>query len=297
MQEPRLVACDVDGTLLDSQARATARTIAAVAGVVAAGVPFVLVTGRPPRWVSPVVDEMGHAGLAVCANGAVLYDAVEDRVLSAATLDPVRLRDVADALDDALPGCLLAVERTGPTAAPADDEFLTEIDYAHPWPSADTPQVPRAELFGRPAIKLLVRHADLTSEAMAEATTAAIGDSVAVTFSTSDGLIELAAPGVSKGTGLAAFAGRLGVQAEDVIAFGDMPNDLPMLAWAGHAVAVGNAHPSVIEAADEVTEPNTRDGVALVLERWFSPGRADRLPASPPWWRTRDGDPGRAARS
>lgn len=265
-----MVASDVDGTLLDTGGKATARTIAAVAGVVAAGVPFVLVTGRPPRWVAPVVDEVGHAGLAVCANGAVLYDAVEDRVLWAAMLDPVRLQDVAAALDDALPGCLLAVERAGPTAALADDEFLAEIDYAHPWPNPDTRQVSRAELLGRPAIKLLVRHPDMTSEAMAEATSAAIGDSVAVTFSTSNGLIELAAPGVSKGTGLAAFAGRLGVRAEDAIAFGDMPNDLPMLAWAGHAVAVANAHPSVLEAADEVTAPNTQDGVALVLERWFT---------------------------
>jgi hydroxymethylpyrimidine pyrophosphatase-like HAD family hydrolase len=119
-------------------------------------------------------------------------------------------------------------------------------------------------------VKLLVRHAAMTSEAMASAATAAIGDSVAVTFSTSNGLIELSRAGVTKGTGLAAVARHFRVSAEDVIAFGDMPNDLPMLAWAGHGVAMANAHPSVLDAADEVTAPNSEDGVALVLERWFS---------------------------
>src|SRR4051812_14188251 len=103
MQEPRLVACDVDGTLLAPRAVATPRTVRAVASVVRAGVPFVLVTGRPPRWVPEVVEAIGYAGLAVCANGAVLYDAAADRVLKAVTLDPVRLRDVADALHTALP--------------------------------------------------------------------------------------------------------------------------------------------------------------------------------------------------
>ena len=270
VQEPKLVACDVDGTLLGAAGTATRRTVRAVHRVVAAGVPFVLVTGRPPRWIPPVVDELGYAGPAVCANGAVLYDAAEDRVLSVDALDPVLLRDVADALDKALPGCMLAVERTGETALPAEREFLAELDYAHPWPSPDSRHAARDELFGRPAVKLLVRHAEMTSEAMAEAAGAAVGDSVAVTFSTSNGLIELSPRGVTKGSGLAAVARRLNVRPEDVIAFGDMPNDLPMLAWAGHGVAMANAHPSVLDAADEVTALNSEDGVALVLERWFS---------------------------
>ncbi|MGH3992571.1 MAG: HAD family hydrolase, partial [Pseudonocardiaceae bacterium] len=158
----------------------------------------------------------------------------------------------------------------GESALPAEEEFLAELDYAHPWPSADSLQAPRDELLGRPAVKLLVRHPEMTSEAMAEAAETVVGDSVTITFSTSNGLIELSRPGVTKGSGLAAVAHRLGINAEDVIAFGDMPNDLPMLAWAGHGVAMANAHPSVLDAADEVTAPNSEDGVALVLERWFS---------------------------
>ena len=87
--------------------------------------------------------------------------------------------------------------------------------------------------------------------------------------STNDTLIEISAMGVSKASGLARLCRRLHIDREDVIAFGDMPNDLPMLAWAGHAVAVANAHPQVIAAADEVTAANDESGVAQVLERLF----------------------------
>ena len=266
VQKPRLVACDVDGTLLGTGAKASHRTIDIVAGVVAAGVPFVLVTGRPPRWIPPVVEEIGHAGLAVCANGAVLYDAAEDRILHAHTLDPMRLRDVADGLATALPGAMLAVERTGST----EHDFLAEIGYLHPWPSPTSVHAPRDEVLGHPATKLMVRHPDMASEEMLVAAEALLGDLVGITFSTGNGLIELSAPDVTKGTGLAGVARRFGVDAKDVIAFGDMPNDLPMLSWAGHGVAMANAHPSVFEVADEVTAPHHEDGVALVLERWFS---------------------------
>lgn len=228
-----------------------------------------LVTGRPPRWIPPVVEELGHAGLAVCANGAVLYDAGAERVLDATVLRPLQLRDLADRLADAIRGCMLAVERPTHSAAPEPHEFVAELDYDHPWPSAETPTAPRDELLGKDAVKLLVRHTGMTSEAMAEAAAALVGDAAVITFSTSNGLIELSAPGVTKGSGLASVAKRLGVAPADVIAFGDMPNDLPMLSWAGHGVAMANAHPAVLEAADEVTAPNAEDGVALVLERWF----------------------------
>lgn len=261
----------MDGTLLDASSRPSARTVAAVAGVARAEVPFVLVTGRPPRWIPSLVAQLGHAGPVVCANGAVLYDAAAGRVIWACVLDPVRLRDAASALDAALPGCMLAAERVlaGACALPADREFLAELDYVHPWSSPRSRHAPRDELLGEPAVKLLVRHPGMTSEALAEAAAMVLGDAVAVTYSTSVGLVELSAPGVTKGSGLARVAAGLGVAAADVVAFGDMPNDLPMLRWAGHGVAMANAHPSVLAAADEVTAPNSEDGVALVLERWF----------------------------
>jgi hypothetical protein len=129
--------------------------------------------------------------------------------------------------------------------------------------------VPRAEILGHGAIKLLVSRPGMTSDEMADAAREVLGDAVDVTFSSSSGLIEVAAPGITKATGLAEVAQRLGVPAERTIAFGDMPNDLAMLRWAGHGVAMANAHPAVLAAADEVTAPNSEDGVAQVLERWW----------------------------
>ena len=267
MQRPRLVASDVDGTLLDPYSRVTDRTRAVVHRVVEAGVPFVLVTGPPPRWVVPIAEQLGHAGLTVCANGAVLYDAATDRIRSAVTLDPLQLRDAADAVATALPDAKLAVELPGTSAA--GELFLAEPNYTHPWPGADSEAAPRDELLGRPALKLLVRQAGASSDAMARALDAVLGGALGVTFSTGHGLVEVSAPGVTKGSGLAAVAVELGVEASEVVAFGDMPNDLAMLAWAGCGVAMANAHPAVLDTCDEVTAPNGEDGLALVLERWF----------------------------
>ena len=274
MQRPRLVASDVDGTLLDPTDRVSERTRAAVHRVLAVGVPFVLVTGRPPRWIPPIVEQLGHAGHAVCANGAVLYDAATDCVSYSATLDPLQLRDAANVVATALPGAKLAVELpTGSVTLNGLDDFLAEPDYTHPWPAADSAPAPRDVLLGRPAIKLLVRQPDASSDVMAAAVREILGTELGaplnVTFSTGHGLIEISAPGVNKGTGLARLASELGVAPADVLALGDMPNDLAMLHWAGWGVAMANAHPAVLECADEITARNSEDGLALVLERWF----------------------------
>lgn len=270
MQRPKLVACDVDGTLLDATESVTARTRAAVSRVIAAGVPFVLVSGRPPRWIPAVAEAAGTSGYAICGNGAMIYDIGADRVLSAVTMDPMQLHGFARALDEALPGCALAAERVGPSAAdPAVGAFVTEPGYVHPWGDDAPTTMPRAEVLGRDAVKLLVRHPDMTSEQMAIAATAVLDGTAAVTFSAGGGLLEISAPGTTKGSGLARLARRLRVNRRDVIAFGDMPNDVPMLRWAGHGVAMGNAHRAALAAANEVTAANTAEGVAQVLERWW----------------------------
>lgn len=264
------MASDVDGTLLSPLHEVTGRTAEAVRRVVAAGVPFVLATGRPPRWVPEVAQAAGLDGYAVCANGAVLYHVGQDRVIWQKTLDPVLVGDIMTALDDLLPGVAFAVERTGASAFDETvPQFIAEDGYTHPWPEGPEPDGDRTGLLTVPVVKLLVRHRAMTSEAMAEAVTGVLGDQVDVTFSTGLGLVELAAPGVTKATGLADVAERLGVAPAEVVAFGDMPNDVDMLGWAGHGVAMANGHPEALAAADEITGPNAEDGVAMVLERWF----------------------------
>ncbi|WP_141807928.1 HAD family hydrolase [Nocardia bhagyanarayanae] len=270
LPKPKMVATDVDGTLIDHDERVTARTKAAVAALIADGVPFVLATGRPPRWIDPVVEGLGFAPLAVCGNGAVIYDSAADRVLASRALDVETLSWIADLAERALPGCGLAAERIGASAHDAaTPQFVSSPEYEHAWLNPDDTAVARHEVIDTPAIKMLIRLSGALSGDMRAVLAPLIGDRADITYSTDHGLIELSAPGVTKASGLATVAQRLGVQHSAIIAFGDMPNDVPMLAMVGHGVAMANAHPEALAAADEVTATNAEDGVAQVLERWW----------------------------
>ena len=267
MQAPRLVATDVDGTLLGPDDHIPPRAVAVIGRLEAAGVGFVLATGRPPRWIPPVFAELGLGRYAVCANGGVLYDAELDRVVWSQTLSADALATLAAAVAETLPTSGLAVERVG--GAAEEGTFVAEPAYRHAWPDSDNHIAHRGDLISQPAVKMLVRCQELGSDAMVAALAPVLGDTADLTFSHPRGLVEISAPGVTKATGLAEVARRFGVGAPDVVAFGDMPNDLEMLRWAGHGVAMGNAHPALLEVADEVTASNGEDGLALVLERWF----------------------------
>jgi len=270
VQPPALIATDLDGTLLGPDERVSPRAAAVIGRAVALGVPLVLATGRPPRWIPPVAAQLGVTGQVVCANGAVCYDTATDTVLNAITLPATTLASLAEIAVTTLPGCGLAVERVGRSAFDgAVEQFVAEPDYQHAWPNPDHGLATRAELLGLPAIKLLIRHPAMSSDDMIAALAPLVGDAADLTFSNPYGLVEACPAGVTKATGVAAIADRLGIAAADVIAFGDMPNDLEMLRWAGHGVAMANAHPELIAVADEVTASNVEDGFALVLERWF----------------------------
>jgi Cof subfamily protein (haloacid dehalogenase superfamily) len=267
---PALIASDVDGTLLDEDEHVTPRTRVAVHAAVAAGAQFVLATGRPPRWVPQVVEELGIAPMAVCANGAVIYDSATDRIVSARTLSADVLAELAEVATRVIPGAGLAVERVGRSAHDAaTPQFVSSPGYEHAWLNPDNTEVSLEDLLSAPAIKLLIRKSGARSADMFDALSKHIGLQGDITYSTNNGLIEVLPLGLSKATGVAELAHPLGIAAEDVVAFGDMPNDIPMLRWAGLGVAMGNAHPEVIEAANEVTAPNSDDGLARVLERWW----------------------------
>lgn len=275
VRRPALIASDVDGTLIDDGMRVGARARAVLAGAVEDGASFVLCTGRPPRWTRQIVDQLAHPPLAVCANGAVVFDSATDEVVAAHTLDTDALEWLAERIEAILPGAALAAERIDPGARSATAmEFVTSPRYEHAWENPRNIEVDDFEVVAVPAIKLLVRVPGKPSAMLRDALVPAIGDRAAVTYSTEDGLIEVAAPGVTKALGLADVAsgsasGRSSVERSDVIAFGDMPNDVPMVSWAGHGVAVRNAHPELLTVADEVTASNNDEGVALVLERWW----------------------------
>jgi Cof subfamily protein (haloacid dehalogenase superfamily) len=270
MTLPALIACDVDGTLFDENETISPRTRDAVRAAVAAGTQFVVATGRPPRWIRPVVDALGFAPIAVCANGAVLYDPANDRVLSSRTLAVDTLAELAELATRVIPGAGLAVERIGERAHDtATPQFISSPGYEHAWLNPDNTEVSIDDLLSAPAIKLLIRKAGARSSDMAAELAKHVGIEGDITYSTNNGLVEIVPLGISKASGVEEVAKPRGITSEEVVAFGDMPNDIPMLLWAGHGVAMGNAHPDVLAAADEVTAPNSDDGVGRVLERWW----------------------------
>ena len=221
-----------------------------------------MVTGRPPRWMPPVAEQTGHSGVAVCANGALVYDLHTERVVRSYLLSAVAAGEVVAALRDAVPGITFAVER-------GELGFGREASYVPRWDNGEMLVAPVEELVAGGAVKLLARVEGASSDALLARARTAVGHLAETTHSSHDGMLEISALGISKASGLAALAAEHGIGASEVVAFGDMPNDLPMLAWAGHSVAVANAHPEVLELADEVTAGYEDDGVAQVLERWF----------------------------
>jgi hydroxymethylpyrimidine pyrophosphatase-like HAD family hydrolase len=185
-------------------------------------------------------------------------------VIEANPLEPDIALEIVALLEAELPGGAWAVERAG--------GFGHEPDYVPRWPVPDETTVDAIHaLVSEPAVKLMLRHGGHSSDALVSRARAVCGHLAEFSHSsTTHALLEISAAGVSKASALARLCREHGIDRTDVIAFGDMPNDLPMLAWAGHAVAVANAHPDVLAAADEVTAANDESGVARVLERLFN---------------------------
>ena len=261
---PRVVATDLDGTVVRSDGTISVRTKNALTAVADAGAMVVIVTGRPPRWLRGIADATGHHGLAICANGAIVWDLHDERVVSSYPFDGNAVRDIAASLRAAMPELGFAVESV-------DAPFGHEPHYRPRFGADDQTLVAELEaLVSQPVAKLLARHEGLSADELLARARAVVSEEMgALTHSSRDGLLEISAAGVTKASTLTAVCAQHGYGPEDVVAFGDMPNDLPMLAWAGHSVAVGNAHPEVLHAVDEVTATNDDDGVAQVLERLF----------------------------
>jgi Cof subfamily protein (haloacid dehalogenase superfamily) len=264
-RRPRIVACDLDGTLVRSDGTVSDRTVQALHRAEEAGATVVFVTGRPPRWMHDVAAQTGSRGLAICSNGALLYDLGARSVVLGRLLTPDVGQRLVSQLRTAFPGIAFAVE--------GEDGFAREPGYRARYDIGQEHRVgPAVELLDEPVAKLLARHEDMTSDELLDAARAIVGDAATLTHSSSGlggALLEISAPGVSKATTLELLCTQRGLTFEDVLAFGDMPNDLPLLSWAGSAWAMANAHPDVLAAVDSVTTFNDDDGVARVLEDVF----------------------------
>lgn len=259
----KLVATDLDGTLLRDDDTVSGRTREALAAVTAAGAAHIIVTGRAVPWTRHILDDLGYEGLAVCGQGAQVYHAGEHKLLTSLTLD----RQLAG------PRALQGRGRGRSARAGRQPRRARRR-------SARRPRVPRAgrpagqavlvedpaEMWSAPLNKVYIQHPELDDDALAKAARAAVGNLVDVVMA-GPGVVEILPLGLSKATGLSLAARRLGVKAADTIAFGDMPNDIPMFAWARHGVAMANAHEDLKAVAQEITASNENDGIAVVLEQ------------------------------
>ena len=256
-----LIAIDLDGTLLRSDQTISPRTIDILGQGRSHGWKVVPVTARPPRFLHTIPFMPEIFDLAICCNGALIYDVDAEVILEHASLSPHDARGIALQLRDRLPGVCFAAEmglRYGWDAAYAD------LRGALLDPGGYSDDIER--LIREPVTKLIVRHPEIEFEQLLDVTLSLGLTGCEITYSTSD-FIEISRQGVNKATALERTVEQLGFSRADVVAFGDMPNDLPMLRWAGHNIAVANVHPEVLTAVDDVTASNDNDGVAIVLER------------------------------
>ena len=253
MEAPKFIASDIDGTFLNPEHRVVSRNRDVVTRAVQSGAQFALATGRPHRWIQPILEQIPLRPLCVTSNGAVVYDSDQDRILRAVEMDAEAMGDIVNTVQEIMARhgeVSFAVERAGVSANdPLDTLYVVDEIYAE---------------------KLIIRNPDMQSQELFDLINPHVDPEVAhVTFSIPDGMLEVAAPGITKEIGVEFLASHYGVAQKDVIAFGDMPNDIEMLQWAGVGVAMANADQAVKDAADMVTVSNAEAGVAHVLERWF----------------------------
>lgn len=258
---PHLVATDLDGTLLRPDGTVSDRTKRAVMGLSAAGIGFVIVTARPPRWLHALADLVGPHGAAVCANGAFVYDVPARTVREVHGIPDDLVTDLVGELRAAVPGVRFGAERaSGALLEPGYPG--TDLDRR-----AEAIHVaPMQERGSEPVGKLLAVAPHWEEADFLARVEAVVGERAHLAYSGAHGLAEITGPGVTKAAGLARWAGARGIGSADVWAFGDMPNDLPMLRWAGRSYAVSNAHPDVLAAASHRCPANSEDGVAWALE-------------------------------
>ncbi|MGW8063519.1 HAD family hydrolase [Streptomyces ziwulingensis] len=259
-----LVATDLDGTLLRGDDTVSDRSLGALARVAEAGARHLVVTGRPAPRVRSLLGRLGCTGLAVCGQGAQVYDAAAHRMLWSVTLDRELAETALGKIEAEVGQVHAAVDQDG-----VDGLTLIEPEYLMPHPTLPAVRVERRdELWSAPISKVLLRHPDLSDDELAATARTVVGSLATVTMS-GPGTVELQPCGITKATGLALAAEHLGLGRRRTIAFGDMPNDIPMFHWAAHGVAMADAHPELKAVADEVTLTNEDDGVAVVLERIF----------------------------
>ena len=262
-KRPKLIATDLDGTIVAHYGFISDRTKIAFAAAHAAGIHIYFITGRPIRWMKEIKDNFNF-GLGVCGNGALLYDFINEKVLEEWSFSVEAQLETVKMLRQVIPPVSFATE--------IGEDFLREKKYVPRWDiGEDNVGVDLIEeVITAPALKMLARCSDgeFSSDEMLALASKALEGIATVTHSNStDSLLEISAVGVSKGATLSRVAGRLGLTADDCVTFGDNPNDFSMLSWASRSWAMADGHPDLMKYAKFQTDPHQEDGVAKVIEQ------------------------------
>lgn len=273
VRPPRLIATDLDHTLLTPEGLVSQRTRAALDAARAAGIHVIPVTARQPIGMVSITPEAGFDSWALFSNGAFGVHALSGELLFASETPVATLRLLSEQLNALLPGVKYA------SVQDAGHGFVAQSGYAelsrfidHKREPASMGGVPLAEVLSRPSLKLVMRHAEVSPRYIYDLLVGLKVPGVEITLSGAP-FVEVMAENVTKATGLARVCEVLGVARHEVIAFGDARNDVEMLRWAGRGVAVANASDEALAAADHVAPPNSEDGVAHTIELMLAQGR------------------------
>lgn len=259
---PRLIATDLDGTLLGPDSWVSPRTASVLRAVHGAGMVVVAVTGRSHHTAVERLAPVGVIRHAVCSNGATRYDLDDDELVACHPIDRGHLRAIVADVASGLPGVGFGLETT--SGFVYDHAFLDHLPQLRE--RGHRPAVLPAGEAGAAVVKVMIGHPEIRHDELLRRARDLMPPEVSASTSGAP-FIEVTAAGVDKAFGLAELCGELGVVAHEVLAFGDNLNDLPMLSWAGRSVAMGNAHPSVVATATDRTDDHADDGVAAYLER------------------------------
>ncbi|NKR24208.1 HAD-IIB family hydrolase [Rhodococcus hoagii] len=266
MTRIRLVASDLDGTLLRSDRTVSPRTARAMAAARDAGIEVVWATARARHSVDALARSCGFRGEAICANGAVTLDLADGtpEITGTVSIEVAEALAAMDRVRTLVPGVVFA--NVGPTTFVAEPEYAALCDYADHHRTLDEmileEQLPRV---GEPMVKIVARHPEVPSRELYRLAVEAGVDGVELTHSGAP-YVEMAATGVSKASALARLCAARGIAVTEVAVIGDAVNDIPMLTWAGTALCPANAIPEVRALAGRVLPSNDDDGVAHYLE-------------------------------
>lgn len=272
----RLIALDLDGTLLDTEKRLPRENVAALARAHRAGAFIVPATGRYFAAMPGEIRELPFVRYAITINGARVSDATDSEVLYTADLPLAQAIEVMRWLDT-LPviyDCYMdsqgwmteALQRRAPEFAP--DKFVLRMlrDLRIPVPELKAFVAERGHDVQK--IQFFTNDMDLRDEVLRTCSERFPGT---VASSSSSNNVEINAAGATKGEALLGLCRALDIDPAETLAFGDGLNDIPMLRAAGHGVAMGNAWEPVKAAADEIAPGCNDNGVAAVVNRFFPP--------------------------